>query len=182
MTEGTVDPVRLRFEVMRELYQSQRDRREQIRSSVATPVSALAFTVFNLSTLATQYNLENWQHPINLAIGLLFFASVVLLLSGAAFIINLEKGFIYVDPPDLRELIETERRLREENEKGGNTKGEDEITAQLQDVMSGSYDIVYRWYFAANEQAARDRTRGLHLILFSLGLIVVAFALLPFQQ
>ncbi|MHB0775055.1 hypothetical protein [Halomonas sp. WWR20] len=172
-----MDPVRLRYEVTRELYQSQRDRREQIRSSVATPVSALAFTVFNLSTLATHFNVENWNYPINLAIGVLFFASVVLLLTGAAFIISLEKGFIYVDPPDLRELIDAETRLK-------NTNGEQKelIAEQMQEMMSGSYDIVYRWYFAANEQAARDRTRGLHLILFSLALIVVAFALLPFQM
>ena len=172
-----MDPVRLRFDAMRELYQSQRDRREQIRSSVATPVSALAFTVFNLSTLATNYHLEHWNYPVNLAIGVLFFTSVVLLLSGAAFIINLERGFIYVDPPDLKELVEAENKLREQ---GG--KSEEAIAAQMQNMMAGSYDIVYRWYFAANEHAARDRTRGLHLILFSLGLIVVAFALLPFQK
>ncbi|WP_158700893.1 hypothetical protein [Phytohalomonas tamaricis] len=172
-----MDPIRLRFEVMRELYQSQRDRREQIRGSVATPVSALAFTVFNLSTLATQLNVESWAYPVNFIITLLFFLSVVLLLSGAAFIIGLERGVIYVDPPDLRELVEVEKRLREQ----GNNDNE-AIADQMQDMLSGSYDVAYRWYFAANEQAARDRTQGLHLILFSLGLIVVAFALLPFQQ
>ncbi|MFD2435970.1 hypothetical protein [Modicisalibacter luteus] len=108
---------------------------------------------------------------------MLFFTSVVLLLSGAAFIINLERGFIYVDPPDLKELVEAENKLKEQGD-----KSDEAIAAQMQDMMSGSYDIVYRWYFAANEQAAHDRTRGLHLILLSLGLIVVTFALLPFQK
>ncbi|MWJ26729.1 hypothetical protein LG290_06295 [Halomonas sediminis] len=171
-----MDPIRLRFEVMRDLYQSQRDRREQIRSSVATPVSAMAFTVFNLSTLATHLNLENWSYPANMAISIMFFISIVLLLSGAILIVRLERSFIYVDPPDLEELVSAEKILRySEN-------SDEAVAGQLQEMMSGSYDIVYRWYFAANEQAARDRTHGLHLILFSLIIIVISYAFLPFQM
>jgi hypothetical protein len=171
-----VTPRDLRYDVMREQYQTQRNRREQIRGSVATPVSAMAFTVFNLSTLAKNISFQSVTEPLGLLLLLLFIFSVVLLLIGATFIIMVEKGFIYVDPPDLRELIHAEEQLRGREERNG----DEEVGEDMKDLLTGSYDIVYRWYFAANEKAARDRTRGLHLILLALVMIVLGYAILPF--
>lgn len=170
-------PLELRYEVMREQYQTQRDRREQIRSSVATPVSAMAFTVFNLSTLAKHINTQNMNEPLGLILVVLFIASIVLLLIGAAYIIMVERGFIYVDPPDLREMLLAEEKFRGREER----TSDEEVGEDLKELLTGSFDIVYRWYFTANEKAARDRTRGLHLILLALIMIVLGYSILPFM-
>lgn len=172
-----MNPVRLRFEVMRDLYQSQRQRREQIRDSVATPVAGLAFSVYSVSALAAHFDAGHLAHPVNLTIAVLALISILFLMAGAFLIIRLEKNVVYMDPPDLEELVSAERRIRNSGH-----DDDEAAAAQLHDLMAGAYDIVYRRYFAANEQAARDRTRGLHFILYGLCLIAVALAFLPFQQ
>lgn len=172
-----MDPKRLRFEIMRDLYEAQRTRREHIRNSVATPVAALAFSVFNLSTISTHVVFGDWSRPVNVTIAGLSLASVLTLLAGVILIIRVERNVMYLDPPDLEELVRSEGQIR-----AAGAENEDEVLARMHDLMAGSYDIVYRRYFAANEQAARDRTRGLHLILIALALIVVVLCLLPFQS
>ena len=169
-------PSDLRFELARNMYTSQRSRREEVRSGVATPVAALAFSVFNLSTLATYYAAGQWMQPVNLAIGILALLSIGSLITGAGFIVRMEWNVIYMDPPDLQEIVRAERAFRRMG-----SESDEALVACMQDVMAGAYDIVYRRYFAANEQAARDRTRGLHYMMGALVLLSLAYALLPFQ-
>ena len=166
----------LRFQLARNMYTSQRSRREEVRGSVGTPVAALAFSVFNLSTLATYYAAGQWAQPVNLAIAILTIAGIASLIAGAFFIVRMEWNVIYMDPPDLQEIVRAERAFRRMG-----SESDEALVTNLQDVMAGAYDIVYRRYFAANEQAAKDRTRGLHFIIGALILISLAFALLPFQ-
>lgn len=172
-----MDPGQLRFDAMRDLYQTQRDRREEIRNSVATPVAAFAFSIFDLSTLATNYSVENIRSIPGIAIGIIALVSVAILICAASLIIRVERNFMYIDPPDLEEMIEAEKRIRE-----ANAETDDKLAAeQMQSLLTGAYDIIYRRYFAANEQAAADRTFGLRLILCALMLLAVAFLILPFQ-
>ncbi len=49
----------------------------------------------------------------------------------------------------------------------------------MHDYMAGVFDIVYRRYFAENEQRARDRTYALRLIVGALCVLLFAFLLLP---
>lgn len=163
------------FETMRERYQSQRDRREQIRRSVAIPVTALAFSVYTLAWVADRVDVANWQQPLNFAAISLMVASALCLLAGALLIIRMERNVIYLDPPDLEELVSVERQLREDG------RDDAEIRAHTRDLLTASYDIIYRRYFASNEQATRNRTRGLHLIVAGLCLNMVALMILPFQ-
>lgn len=172
-----MNTTRLRFEAMRDLYQTQRDRREHIRDSVATPVAALAFSVFNLSTLASSYDFGNWAHPAGLAIAVIALTSVAALLVAAALIIRIERNFVYLDPPDLHELVDAEQRIR-----AAGDNSDENASEKMHDLLAGTYDIIYRRYFAGNEHAARDRTWGLRLIMFALGLLAVAFVLLPAQM
>jgi hypothetical protein len=72
------------YEVMKERYQSQRDRREQIRLSVATPVTALAFSVYTLAWVSGRLDISQWQSPVNLAAIILLAMSVLCLLTGTA--------------------------------------------------------------------------------------------------
>lgn len=163
-----------RLEICRDLFQSQRSRRDEIRSSVATPVAALAFAIFDLSALATNVKLDDWTDPVTLGIAFLALLAVGAIFFGAILIIRVEWNFVYLDPPDLRELVEAERRLSAQFD-------EEETEAKLRTLMAGAYDIVYRRYFAGNEQAARDRTRGLRSFILSLCCLALAFLLLPLQ-
>ena len=166
----------LRFQLARNMYTSQRSRREEVRGSVATPVAALAFSVFNLSNLAGYYGANAWMQPVNLVIGVLALLSIGSLIAGACFIVRMEWNVVYMDPPDLEEIVRAERAFKR---MGSDT--DEEVATHLQDLMAGGYDIVYRRYFAANEQAARDRTRGMHFMIAALILLSLAFLLLPFQ-
>jgi len=165
----------LLFTTLRERYQSQRDRREMIRNSVATPVSALAFSVYTLGWVSGRVDLDYLHTPAHMAVIALMILSVLCLLAGAFLIIRMEKNIVYIDPPDLQELVWAEEKLREDNQ------DEAYIEKQLERMLTASYDIIYRRYFASNEQASRDRTRGLHSIIVGLCLIMIAMLITPFD-
>lgn len=78
---------------------------------------------------------------------------------------------------DTRNSVGAEEQIR-----SSGAAADDEAAApQTRNLLAGAYDIVCRRYFAANEQAARDRTLGLRLILAALAAIAVALLILPFQ-
>jgi hypothetical protein len=166
-------PSRLKYEAMQNLYEAQRERRETIRNSVATPVAAFAFSIYNLSAIATNFKASQLLDPVGLAIAVLTVLAVGCLLAAAALIVQMERGVVYLDPPDLEELVRAEKEIRARGD------DHDHVVDKLQDLLAGAYHIVYRRYFAANEQAARDRTRGLRLVLAALGLLSLALLLLP---
>ena len=166
---------RLRHEAIHDMYRTQRERREAIRDSVATPVAALAFSVFNLGTLAVHYDTASWATPVGLVIAVLGAVATLCLVGAAALVIRMEYGFVYYDPPDLEEMVRAENALREEH------ADERDTLRSMYDFLAASYDIIYRQYFTENEQAARDRTRALRLILVALCLFAVSLALLPWQ-
>lgn len=172
-----MSPDEFRCDIARSMYQSQRDRRDQVRNGVATPVAALAFSVFNLSTLATQFSAQSWADPVTLVIALAGVLSVGCLIAGSAYIVRAEWNVIYLDPPDAQEMKRMEDAIRERCA----TSDEDVIVAQMRAVMTAAYDTVYRRYFSANEQASADRTRALRLIVVALVLLSGAFLFLPFQ-
>lgn len=182
-------PSRLRYETYRALFQSERDRREEIRGGVATPVAAMAFSVYALSAMATNFQAARWFEPTALAILVLVGLSILSLLAGAWLIVRVEMDYVYLDPPDLQELVAAEKRLRAlarsehqgEDDAEAPPPDDDRIVAQLQDLLAAAYDIVYRRYFAGNEMAARDRTRGLRLLVLALVLLALAFGVLPFH-
>lgn len=148
-----------RCEVARSMYQSQRDRRDQVRNGVATPVAALAFSVFNLSTLANQFSVQSWPEPVTLVIALAGVLSVACLVAGAAYIVRAEWNVICLDPPDAQEMKRMEDAIRERCA----TSDDEVVAAQMRNVMTAAYDTVYRRYFSANEQASADRTRSLRV-------------------
>lgn len=166
-------PSRLKYEAMHNLYEAQRERRETIRNSVATPVAAFAFSIYNLSAIATKFKTSQLLEPAGLAIAVLTVLAVGCLLAAAALIVRMERGVVYLDPPDLEELVRAEKQIRARHD------DHDQVVSKLQDLLAGAYHIVYRRYFAANEQAARDRTRGLRLVLAALALLSLALLLLP---
>ncbi len=165
-----------RYEICRDQYETQRARRDNIRASVATPVSALAFSIFNLSVLGTHLDLGRWPSPVTVAIVVLLALALAALALAVALIARVEWNVVYLDPPDLTELVAVERRMAEAAE-----GDRDETDRLMRDFMAAAYDVAYRRYFAQNEHSARDRTRGLRLIMAALLCLAMGLALLPLQ-
>lgn len=165
----------MKHALCKDLYLCERGRREEIRQSVATPVAALAFSIFNLGNLSTQYDASAWPETVSLVIATLMLASVLILLLASLLIIKVERLIFYYDPPSLKDLTTVEKNIENKIGKNGN------IEEEMQNYISACYDISYRKHFISNERAARDRTRGLHLIVLALMIIAIAYLFLPFQ-
>ncbi|HEY4548061.1 MAG TPA: hypothetical protein VIG90_16775 [Pedomonas sp.] len=165
-----MDPVTdLHLEHFRQLYLSERARRETIRSSVSTPVAALSFSVFAFSSLAVQVDMARWQEPATLSILLLGGLAAAALFASAYQILMAEWLFVYHEPPRLADLI---------SDTPANATAE-EVAGHARRVLTASYAVAYEQYLQGNALSARSRTWGLRLILLSLLLQVIAFMLLP---
>lgn len=163
-------PAGFRLDITREMFRVRRQRRDDVPASLATPVAALAFSVFNLATLAPLVDLAA-PTALDVALwGLALFA-VAALVAACLLIVRVEWRFIYFDPPDLEATVEAERQL------AARIGDPDERLERLRDYMAGAYGIGYRRYFAENEQ--RERTYGLRLIILALAVLMFAFALVP---
>jgi hypothetical protein len=167
----------LGYELYRDLYFSERQRRETIRGSIAVPTAALAFSIYSLSMLATQFDLTRWHEPFAIAIGLLSLLATGLLIVAAANIGRVEWMFVYHDPPDLEALVKAEDQAR--RELGDWWLEDGEGKRQLRGVLTASFYIAYGKYFAANQRSARRRTLALRQVLAALVSLALAFALLP---
>ncbi len=165
-------PAGFRLDITREMFRVQRQRRDDIRASLATPVAALAFSVFDLATLAPLIDLTE-PSTFDAVVWMLALVAVAALVGASLLIVRVEWRFIYLDPPDLEAIVEAEKQLAER------VSDPDERLERLRDYMAGAYDIGYRRYFAENEQRARDRTYGLRLIILALTVLMFAFALVP---
>jgi len=165
-------PAGFRLDITREMFRVQRQRRDDIRASLATPVAALAFSVFNLATLAPLIELGR-PTAVDLVIWALAILATLALVGACLLIVRVEWRFIYLDPPDLEAIVAAEAQLAER------VPDVDERLERLRDYMAGAYDIGYRRYFAENEQRSRDRTYGLRLIILALSALMLAFVILP---
>ena len=167
-------PRELRHEHFRQIYMSERSRRESIRSSIGTPVSAISFAVFALGNLLVQFDASRLDEPAAAAIALLAAASVVALLGAVYQVFMVEWLFVHHEPPRLPDLIEAEERTRA-------AKGEENVAAGMMDLMTASYSIAFEQYLWGNTVSARSRTWALRLVLLSLTFLAAAFLLLPFH-
>lgn len=166
----------------RELFLGARDNRTQIRGSLATPVAATAFTVFNLGTLATNFDAARATDPIGVVICLLAVACVALILASAYCTVKVEWHFVHLEPPDLPEIVRVEQELRAAHrQRDGKFPSSEAVSEDLQDVLTGSYYAGYDAYIVGNSESARYRMWALRLVLLALACIAVAFLLLPFQ-
>lgn len=167
-------PAELHYEITRDMFAAQRQRHDDIRASLATPVAALAFSAFNMATLIPLIDLAT-PTAIDLAAWGLAVVALIALMAASLLIVRVEWRFVYLDPPDLEAIVESEKVLARRGTEPA------QHVDQLRDYMAGAYDIVYRRYFAENEQRARDRTYGLRLIILALVALMLAFVLLPLR-
>ena len=162
---------RLHLEHARQLFLSERSRREAIRGSLSTPVAAISFAVFALSTLAVEIDAARWQEGSALAILLLGLAAIAALFVSAWHVVQSEWLFVYHEPPPLEDLLDEDAELLDD---GSQEK-------HVRDLLTASYAVAYQQYLQGNAVSARRRTWALRLILLSLLLQAVAFVILPFH-
>lgn len=169
-----VSPAELRHAHFQQLYLSERSRREAIRGSISTPVAAISFAVFSLSTLATEFDMSRWREAPSLIIIVLAGGSILAMLGAAYHVIMVEWLFVHHEPPSLTDLLDAEARIQSARPEA--------VQAQVMDLLTGSYAISYQQYLRGNTVSARRRTWALRLVLASLTLLAVAFLLLPLHR
>ena len=168
---GNAPVSQLHLEHARHLFLSERSRRESIRGSLSTPVAAISFAVFALSSLAVEVDVEHWRQWPALALIGLGAAAVIALFASAYQVVMSEWLFVYHEPPRLTDLLDTACDGSEEDAEG-RTRG----------MLTASYAVAYEQYLKGNADSARRRTWALRLILLSLLLQAVAFLILPFNR
>lgn len=161
----------LHLEHARHLYLSERSRRESIRGSLSTPVAAISFAVFALSSLSVEVDVEHWRQGSALALIALGAAAVIALFASAYQVVMSEWLFVHHEPPRLNDLLDH----------AGKGSAED-ADARICGVLTASYAVAYEQYLKGNTNSARRRTWALRLILVSLLLQAAAFLILPFHR
>lgn len=157
------------LEHSRQLFLSERARREAIRGSLSTPVAAISFAVFALSSLSVEIDVAHWREAPTLAMLALAAGAILALVASAWQVVLSEWLFVYHEPPRLPDLLAEEGTPRADAE------------ARTRAVLAASYAVAYEQYLQGNAISAKHRTRALRLILVSLLLQAFAFAALPFQ-
>lgn len=158
------------LEHVRQVFFAERARREAIRGSLSTPVAAISFAVFALSSLSVEIDVERLEQVSTLAILLLAFCSVAALFASAYQVLLSEWLFVYHEPPRLPDLLAGE----------GAQEGADEAAARS--VLAASYALAYEEQLKGNAISAIRRTWALRLILLALLLQAIAFVILPFHR
>jgi hypothetical protein len=175
-------PAEIRHEHYRELFLDARGNRGRIRGSLATPVAATAFTVFNLGTLAQSFDASRATEAVGVAIGLLATACVTLILAAVYCAVKVEWHFVHFEPPDLPEIVRVEEQIRAAHRDANDQPASrDAVSEELQNILTGSYYAGYEAYIIGNAESALYRMWALRLVLLALGCVAVAFLLLPFQ-
>lgn len=160
----------LHLEHTRQLFFSERARRESIRGSLSTPVAAISFAVFALSSLAVEIEPEGWRQAPTLAVLALGAGAAATLFASAYQVLMSEWLFVYHEPPRLADLVSDAPAPSQQQE-------EDRVRR----VLTASYAVAYEQYLKGNAISSRRRTWALRLILLSLMLQAVAFVVLPFH-
>jgi hypothetical protein len=174
-------PIEVKHEHYRQLFLTARADRTRARSSLAVPVAAAAFAVFNLGTLAQNFDASRALEPVGLVIGLLATASVAALLEAVYCVIRAEWHFVHSEPPDLPEIARMEEQMRRAHQEPDDDRLESSVSSQLQSVLTGSYYVGYEAYVIGNVCTARYRMWALRLVLIALACLAVALLLLPFH-
>lgn len=162
----------LHLEHARQLFLSERARRESIRGSLSTPVAAISFAVFALSSLAVEVDPERWRQAPALVVLALAAAAAAALIASAYQVVMSEWLFVYHEPPRLTDLMNDEASAASPDAE------EDRVRA----LLAASYAVAYEQYLMGNAVSSRRRTWALRLTLLSLLLQAVAFVVLPFHR
>ena len=174
-------PAELRHQLYRDLFFAERRRREQIRGSIGIPVSAIAFSVYAFSALATNLDLNRWQQPASLAVIALALLALGAVLAASICLIRVEWLMLFHEPPDLDELVHAEQQIREAL---GNERehAEEAVGRHYLGMLTAAFSIAYRRQFVGNEMSAKYRAWAVRFVVLALILLFFAHMLLPVHQ
>lgn len=175
-------PSRLRFETFRELYFSERTRRESIRGSIGVPAAAVSFALYAFIGLAQRVNLDLLPgHLPTLFMVALALIGIGLLIGSVWRLLMSEWLFVYSEPPDLEELVRVEAELRNKCVEEGVKDDEiaDIVERRTRDVLTAGYYVGYQRYVAGNTTSAGHRTWAVRLVFLGLLCLFGAAILLP---
>lgn len=171
-------PADRRHDLYQQLFLAERSRREQIRGSIAVPVSAIAFSVYAFGVLATSVDLATWETPWLVALGALTVGAFISVLAGTVCLVRVEWLLVFDEMPDLKELIEAEDKLRAAIRERP-TPSERALEGQYRDLLTGDYFIAYRRHFMSNGASARYRAWAVRFVVLGLLLLLLAFFVVP---
>ena len=173
-------PAELRHQLYRDLFFAERTRREQIRGSIAIPVSAIAFSVYAFSVLATNLDLNRWQQPASLAVIALALLALGAVLAASICLIRVEWLMLFHEPPDLDELIDAEQQIR--HALADEPKHAEAVERHYAGMLTGAYSIAYRRQFVGNEASAKYRAWAVRFVVLALLLLFFAHMVLPVHR
>lgn len=172
-------PAELRHELYQQLYFAERARREQIRSGIAVPVSAIAFSVYAFSALATNIDLSKWQAAPSIVLIVLALASLGSVLAAIISLARVEWMLVFDELPDLAELIRAEKALGGAMEPAGAEHDGHLVEEQFRDLLTGGYYIAYRRAFMSNGASSTYRAWAVRFVVLGLFLLLLAYTVLP---
>jgi hypothetical protein len=139
---------------LKSLYLAERARRSTIRGQVSVPVSIISFSIFGFVSFAQHFNVARWREPVTAAMIALMLGSMAALFAAMTHLALIERRFLSDDF--------------------------DRIEAVREATSEHAYFLrAYGEALNTNMKAERNRSRAFLLLLASLGLFVVAVALLP---
>jgi hypothetical protein len=157
MNEGSVDIARLSPENLKDLYLSEREQSQTIRSQLAVPVTIISFLIFGYVSFAQELDISRWHEPATFAALLLSLGSILLIFTAMFYLGRVERTFL--------------------------GEGPQSVEAQLRDSDEASFFLdAIRSVRKHNEAASRSRARAFFLLLAALASFIVAVTLLPLHK
>ncbi len=152
-----VDFGELSPESMKDLYLSEREQSQTIRSQLAVPVTIISFLIFGYVSFAQEVDIARWHEPATLAMLALALASILLIFTAMIYLARVERTFLGAGPQGVEAQLQ----------------GSDE---------AGFFLDAIRSVRKHNDAASRCRARAFFLLLAALASFIVAVTLLPLHK
>lgn len=111
-TAREVDIGRLSPESLKDLYLSEREQSQTIRSQLAVPVTIISFLIFGYVSFAQEIDISRWYEPVTLTALILSVVSVLLIFAAMVYLGRVERTFLGAGPQTI------EAQLSGNNEAG----------------------------------------------------------------
>lgn len=152
-----VDIDRLSPESLKDLYLSEREQSQTIRSQLAVPVTIISFLIFGYVSFAQEIDVSRWSEPLTLTALALSIISVLLIFAAMIYLGRVERTFLGAGPPTVEAQL----------------AGSDE---------AGFFLDAIRSVRKHNDAASRCRARAFFLLLAALASFILAISLLPLHK
>ncbi|MAU60357.1 MAG: hypothetical protein CMI62_06455 [Parvibaculum sp.] len=156
-TAREVDIGRLSPESLKDLYLSEREQSQTIRSQLAVPVTIISFLIFGYVSFAQEIDISRWYEPVTLTALILSVVSVLLIFAAMVYLGRVERTFLGAGPQTI------EAQLSGNNEAG---------------FFLDAIGSVRKH----NDAASRCRARAFFLLLAALASFILAISLLPLHK